>query len=374
MRSKKGWIGILAALMAPSLAWADMHMGKDTRVGIEYRGELTYDDHELQKFTGNEPAKTTEIDLKWIKATLDHDIMDGTSFHFRYAWGREWPYAVSITNVTPAPVPVSYPEYAYLSHKLNDQFSLDLGRMKILQGGYETMNNEFDSLIRSIYTMWGQPFKLYDSAIAVHFHTVGRVPLQLVNDVPAGTTTTGFKGYKTTAHKQPAFILQYWGDFNGSMPLLQYGSYDTGRSNFVALGVGFMKNNVSGWVDYVLDTNKDTADKEHKATNMSLRVSYDMGSVEPFLGYVTTDIKQDPDVDGNTFTGSWVSATNFYTGDFTDNFNAWVLGTYFMKHGKSFRPFFAVIGQGAKMFKDANANSTETRSGMMLKVGVNGKI
>lgn len=412
MRRNLGVIGVVGLLAWPLSGFSmdAAAMAKTVKLGIEYRGNFNYDDHGLEKTTGVTPTKTAEFELVNTKILLEGELAPDTVWKARYLWQTEGKvFAV--------------PEYVFVNRKFNSMFDMDVGRIKILQNGYEGRNAGYDTLIHSLYERFAHPLgglSHYQSGANFNYNVASsRITLQLVNDVTSednlytdvsksgepGNTEyealansgvaqnvataavvkstikqmTLVKDYKSTAHKQPATVLQYWGDFGGVQPLVQYGIYDYTRSTFMSLGIGYVRSNIKAYLDYTSDTRKDTMDNKSTLTNMSFDFAYDLGSIEPFLTYVSTDIKQktlDMKVNPDS-TGMRAS----------DNQSSWALGTYFMKHEKSFRPYFALVGTSGKYAKSFKADmatglgnggnftfASESRSSMSVRLGIAGEL
>lgn len=344
-----------AGLSASALATGDMG---GVKIGMEYRAEVSNNDNKLTKTTNDDATATT---MMWSRFKFKSKFMlnDRTKFKLR-------------VNVTDKEV-----EKAYVHHMINDMISFSFGKMKIMQGGVDIKKQEYDSFIHSLYggsatgANHRSPFDLYGEALALHYTGFGKVSLQLVNDV----VDSGDGTYKNTANKQPAWILQYTGDFNGVKPLFQYGVYDSGNSSFWSLGVCYKMAGLMASLGYTSDSRKNfmTAAEETDTTSvMSFDVSYQVGDmIEPFLSLRQSDVKQGgTDVEHNTanvYNDSGVGTTMT-----DDNQMSWVVGTYFAKHEDKFRPYFAIVGSSAKFQDVADMTKTETRSDMSIKLGVNG--
>ena len=188
MRRKMGLMGVLGMLALPFSAMAmDGGMAKSAKVGLEYRGELTYDDHGTEKVSADaatstaevDPSKTTEIELRVVKLRFDFDLAPMTTFHTRIMWAKE---AADLSEKTQGHKHGLHaiPEYAYLSHRMNDMLAFDVGLQRVLQNGFWQANYEYDTILE-LHTK--DHFAMFEPGIAVHFDTVGRVSLQFLNDV-----------------------------------------------------------------------------------------------------------------------------------------------------------------------------------------------
>lgn len=328
-------------------------MAESAKVGAEFRAELNYDDHGLEKVTGYDPKATTAVQLQTLKLKLGGNINSNTEYKFRF----------NLLNPTTTPV-----DYGYATHWMG-AVGFSIGKMKVLQGGWDNMDNGFRDHIQGPYAK-NLAFDKYEDMIALHLKAAGKVTLQLVNDVQGQWNTT----------EHPTFIIGWQGEFGPISPIVDIGTYDNQKSNWVDVGV---KGNFSGLkagLDVKMDTitAKDTTTgkaKESKdtATSYTLKAGYEIkDSAYPWIYVSMYDRKQDKnDAKINSIT---TDAAGKKTYSFDDNGMAWGVGADFLMLGKGWTPYAAIVSQGGKFAKDdTDVTKEEDKSKMQVRLGMLGE-
>lgn len=334
------------------------------KLGGEFRGELIYDDHGLMKTKGNDPEATTDIAVTAANVTLDGKINPDTDFAFEF-------------NLLGNAQPLTY---GYGSHWFNKMMGFSIGRQKVLQGGFDNINGDFDSHVVGAYAS-NLVYSEYADMIGFHVKAGGDITVQILDDV---------QGDWNTKQKQ-TFVLGWTGNFGPIMPMVNIGSYDNNKSNWFDIGVKTSMNGLTASLDIYMNNSTakatDPADpKKNKelqdtASAYTLNVAYEIkGTATPWFYFSTYDTKEatDSKIAGRAEERKVNSMTTDANGNTTyswdDNGMTWGLGANLHMMGKGWSPFVAIIGQSGKWADPADATKEETKSNMMIKLGALGEI
>ena len=401
IRSKRSIVAgssLMALALSVSASAADsgktniMVGGQSAKLSTMYRSEMLMSDHGMlakgsdHDLGENKPTKTTNIGLNELKMGLDGQLTKDASYSILLDFVRASKGGII--------------EYAKFDWWFTDMVGFSGGKLLINQGGWEFKNSIYSTMINSTYVDSNLPLANAGAGNAAAWQVnvkaggAGAVTLQLTDDVTRPTTDKTGKAISDTkctthancgfnsANKQPAWTLEYAGDFSGIKPLLQFGSYDINHSKYIVVGVGYVGMGLEAYLDYVQDSRmfQQTVGADDKKltdtiTNTSIDLAYTLPNVaRPFLKYTMYNVKDaaedsagQKDLKYNTY------ATVDSNAGLTDNSTNWALGSSFLMVGNHFRPYVALANQGGKFLKNAKDESTESKSTMMYKLGVMGE-
>jgi hypothetical protein len=350
------------------------------KLGGEFRSELTYDDHGLDKAEGYDPDSTSSISVQAANIKLHGKINNETEFGFRF-------------NLLGTSTPL---DYGYGTHWYGKTVGVSFGKMKVLQGGWDNADLSYATHHFTAYRS-GLVFEGYKPMIAVNAKVAGDITFQLFDDV----TTADQGEWNKTTH--PTWALGWAGSFGPIMPLVNLGSYDNNKSRWLDVGVKtemnglaasldfFNRNHVHKYADMAdPEKNKEVADV---GTGIALNVAYELkGTATPWFHFSTYDVKQGTDdeaagapgedvkvnatCDGDAECMSWAKAMDPASDGnhmFNDNASSWGLGAN-INMLKNWTPYLAIVSRGGKFLKAGTADEEESKSQMWVRLGVLGEI
>jgi hypothetical protein len=349
------------------------------KLGAEFRSELLYDNHQLNKEDGAPtPKATTNLEVQTARLKLRGNL------------NKETEYAFRINVLRPAPVAAGGGplDYGYGTHWFTDMFGWSFGKMKVLQGGWDQADGGFRDHAVGVYRASLLPFRDYEAMTAIHLKVAGKLTLQVMNDANQGQgDATNIDASKTVAEwnkgSHPTYDLGWAGDFNGIMPLIDFGAYDNQKSMWFDVGI---KAKLAG-VDASLDFSQNSfahkrADAAGKAkavkdvgTNIALRAGYEVpGVVKPILYFATYDNKQGAD----SVTGAKdlkFNSRNPTTGVKAQNDNGQTIGVSadVLSLGKNWSPYLALVNQSGKWADPKKPDSAKSYSDMTVRFGALGE-
>lgn len=351
------------------------------KLGGEFRSELTYDNHGLDKAEGNDPDATSMISVQAANIKLHGKINNETDFGFRF-------------NLLGNGAPL---DYGYGTHWYGKTVGVSFGKMKVLQGGWDNADGSYATHTYTAYAT-GMVFSEYKPMIAVNAKVAGDITLQLFDDV---TTADGGEWNKT---KHPTWALGWAGSFGPIMPLVNLGSYDNNKSRWIDVGVKTSMNGLAASLDFFnrnhvhkypdpsdAEKNKEVADV---GTGIALNVAYELkGTATPWFHFSTWDVKQGSDDDLGLEDGKTNAECSMVEGDgaaecaamaamvpggdgnhlFNDNASSWGIGAN-INMLKNWTPYLAIVSRGGKFVKAGTADEEESKSQMWVRLGVLGEI
>lgn len=348
------------------------------KLGGEFRSELNYNNNLLKKEDGAPtPKASTTLEVQTVKIKLRGNLNKETEYAFRF-------------NLNPTAKSPSPFDYGYGTHWFTDMFGWSIGKMKVVQGGWDQLDGSYRDHAVGAYRSENLPFSDYEAMTALHIKAAGKVSLQILNDYST-TSATHVGEWNKNAH--PTYALGWQGDFGGLMPLIDFGAYDNQKSKW--FDVGF-KAKLAG-VDASLDVGQnmrthnysDAAGKSKAvtdtSTNIALRAGYEIaGVVKPaiyFASYdnkeganetgipATKDVKFNTTEDASPATATSAAKPAVYKWD--DNGQTIGVSADLLNMGKNFNPYFAVVMQSGK-WADASGNA-KSHSNMQVRVGALGE-
>lgn len=374
-------IGVSITGMAlANVAWAQetnvTTLAKSVRLGGEFRSEFIYTDNGLTKREGYSPKATSEFAVTAANVLLQGSINDNTEYAFRF----------NLINTDPTQSPL---DYGYGTHWFNKMVGFSVGKMTVLQGGWDNIDAGYRNHIVGAYAE-NLAYPRYDNMLALHLNVAGRLSLQLVNDkvVKPGVETGA--SWNQTAH--PTWVLGWMGEFGPIKPLIDIGSYDNNKSRWIDVGIKTEMNGLMATLDYhnqsVVGKEEDPADatKTLEPTNelsaITVKVAYEMKNLmTPWVYFSTFDNKQasesklglkdikynpTPDADDLNDSSKYM---------FSDNGMSYGIGADFAMLGEGWNPFIALVSHSGKFLDTSKAgDETVTRSELQVKIGVLGGI
>lgn len=364
-------VSLVGAALASSASAQDANVttgSKSAKLGGEFRSELTYDDHGLQKTDGFKPDKTTTIAVQAVNVKLSGWVNNDTEYGFRF------------NLLSPAKGVV---EYGYGTHWFSKMVGFSFGRMRVHQGGWDNMDGSYRTHVTGVYGD-NLAYRSFDDMIALHVMAGGKVTLQILNDV---TTATG-GSWNKSAH--PTWVLGWMGEFGPIKPLFDIGSYDNNKSRWIDVGIKTEMNGLFATLDFynlsAVDKAVDTSGKAKEATDVAtsitLNVGYEVkGSVTPWLYFSTFENKQADDdklvparKDSKVNSASTDPATGVTSYGWEDNGVVYGVGVDIHSMGKGWTPYVALTSRSGKFPKATDPTKEETKSEMQVKIGVLGEI
>jgi hypothetical protein len=337
------------------------------KFGYELRTGATYDDKGFQKVDGApDPSKSIAFNVERAKLKLTGDLTQNVSLYIR-------------SGLSPA---ANVLDYAALTVKLTDIFSVTAGRSRFLMDGWEYyyLNSDYVGSVTPFLS--GKTAimpQIAATALEVHAKLAGTVTLQLTDDAvmvknAAGTRASG--GHFTETSKQPAINLQWMGDLGAIKPIVQWGSYDTNHSMHYGLGVAFKQDMLFAWFNYAADNQvrKVTSDKNETdiRTNISFHAEYQVGDYKPFVRGLLFDVKQG----GTDLKANTAATAKDLSADIDDNLTNYTVGLQYMGWGETFKPYFGYVAHMANFYKDraSGMDDNSSKSQSLIKLGVMSKL
>ncbi len=332
-------------------------LAKSMQLGLEYRAGIVYDDKGLDKQEGVDPSSETLVTLNVARLRLKGSLTDNAEYYFRYDMG---------TNKM---------QFAKVTWWMTDLIGLTVGRDKAKQNGWETYNLGYATLVGSHYSAL-LPFSIFVDTVSLHAKVAGTLTLQLLDDQIVDDSQRPAGEFNKT-RKQPAFVLEWLGEFGGIKPLVQIGSYDLNHSMYVTLSGAMSMGELDTSLTLVQDLRKspDPTDPKKELTDTYTSIaadgSYALGKYRPFGKITYMDVKQDTNAKGNSV---GVNTQGDPTFAFDDNGIEVNLGVFGPEQGKIVRPYVAMAYEAGTFYKLTAADKTEGKSKTSLYFGIAGEL
>lgn len=352
------------------------------KLGAEFRAELNRNDHGFQKVDGaKSPSATTTLGVQTMKVKLSGKLNKDTDFAFRFN--------LFDPDATKGPVDGSPLDYGYGTHWFTEMFGMSMGKAKVMQGGWDTIDDSFRDHWSGAYKDHLAFYK-YDNMIALHLKVAGQLNLQVLNDKTKDGTDANFAGKKNgktqgewgkTQH--PTFALGWLGKFGAISPIVDLGFYDQQKSRWADVGVKAEMDGLTARFDLrntsvsnaVPDSSGKDKSKEDVETAYTLYVGYEVpGVVTPFVYYSAYDNKQY--ADSATGKKDWKgnsAAAPTDSPNFDDNKQVMSIGANVGVLGKGWTPYLAYTQVSGKFYKGAASDATETKSEGQVHLGILGE-
>lgn len=359
-----------AALMIAASAHAqegavNVTTGAETaKLGGEFRAELKYDNNQLYKETGYTPKAATTLDVNTAKVKLKGNLNKETEYAFRF-------------NINPTATSPSPFDYGYGTHWFGETFGWSFGKMKVVQGGWDQLDGGFKDHAVGQYRAKNLPFADYSEMMAFHVKAAGKLSLQVLNDYTK-TSADPNRVAEWNSGTHPTYALGWAGDFNGIMPLVDFGTFDNQKSRWFDVGIKAKLAGVDASLDFGQKTvghkvvkasdPKKNDNKQDTATNIALRAGYEIaGAAKPWLYFSTYDNKQHTkDVKGNKVVEATATSPASY--GWKDNGQTIGVGADLLSMGKNWNPYLAVVMQSGK-FLDATGDKATSHNNMQVRFG-----
>ncbi len=362
-------LGILM-LSAAALAPADVPVQTDAaalRVGAELRAEALYENHGLEKEPGTTIHPSTAFEIQHAAVVLDGKLPPEDT---DVAFGFDLLHAAS------SPL-----DYGYVTHWFGRVVGVSLGKMRVLQGGWDNASYEdFTAHAKGFYA----DNLVYDAnapMAAVSLRAAGLLTLQFLNDKVVGRDAVA--SWSKSAH--PTWAFGWRGDFGPITPLLDVGSYDNNKSRWVDAGVKTKMNGLTGTLD-LFNKNQVTRHttgtgkilpKADVSTGMTLSVAYEiMGAATPWFYFSTFDDKQGDDRDlgikDHEFNTTRDASARVSYDTWDDNGQVTGVGINLNALGKGWTPYLALVSRSGKFENQKRPNEAEDKTELWVRFGVLG--
>lgn len=331
------------------------------KLGGEFRAELNYDDHGYEKVDGGEsPDATTSIQLQRVAIKLHGNINKDTEYGFRF----------NLLNPVTTPV-----DYGYGTHWFTKSMGFSIGKMKVLQGGFDNWTGDYTAHATGVYAE-NLAFAEYEEMIAMHLKMAGDIRVQLLNDKVIGTDADA----QWNKNTHPTWVVGWMGEFGPIKPMVNIGSYDNNKSRWIDIGVATEMSGLAASLDIYsknhVNKSADSAGKTKEVADdgmgLTLNVGYEIkGTATPFFYFSSWDNKQGT----NDATGAEDVKVNTTNADgsmeWNDNGQTIAVGSNFHMMGEGWTPFAAIVTQSGKFME---GTEEKTKSNMWVRLGVNGEI
>lgn len=337
------------------------------KLSFKFRFQITNNNNLVLDSETNKAIETSLMDFKVVKFGYRKKLSQRTDIELEL-------------NLTEARTE-NFVETLKIEFRPIRMMQVKAGLGRILEGGYEHINNDYSLNLISLYVAEHMPFTSgFGPVVEFHTKAFGDLTLQITKDVTnvsEDENTNGFP-YFSNQQKQPAAIVQWLGKFGRIIPLLQLGTYDINHSSFGCFGASFQLANLKATFDHTIDNRNEkvvvvTEDLpiplNHRYLNSSFKISYKLkDKITPFLRYNQFEVVQPTDTALNR--SDRKGNSNLTTWD--DNQVSWQVGVTADKWGKGFRPYLAA-GQTSGTFLTPNGeNETEEKTNTLYYVGVSG--
>jgi hypothetical protein len=249
-----------------------------------------------------------------------------------------------------------------------------IGKMKVHQGGWDQAENGVSTHVQGNYRRH-MVFSPFEPMLAVSLSTLGKISLQLVNDV-----TTENKGqWNEGNHLTP--IVSWFGKLGVLAPVLAYGSYDNNKSYWIDLGIKANFGSFLGRIDTKFDSYSNKVKEAgllknyaDKSTSISVNLEHTIETVaKPWL-YVsnfervqyTSKVANKRDSEVNA-SNSNASRKTIYALD--DNALTVGTGVDLLSFGNQWTPFVAWITTFARFAPSSNPAASEMKTQSTLSLG-----
>ena len=341
--------------------------GQSPKVGFEYRAGITYDDGKLQETDDVDAKSTTDIDLEYADIVVEGAAAPNVNYRFAYSLvGSEIAAGV-------------------VDYKFNDMVAFNIGYDTAIQGGW----NFKDSCTTYAHTegpaacAYSAPLSGAVNYAGVSLALAGTLKIAAMNDVANasvaknedekrdGINESGSSaGYKNEDQDTQAVAIEWTGNFDGWMPLVQLLNYDRSNSMAISLGVKGEVAGLSLMANYITDNRKNfvTDPKDGEIDNhtaIDVHVGYAVAGFTPWLAYHQMNVKQ-----GGT--DAKTNSMNTETGEYewNDQAQSISVGVNCTAISTAYVPYLTVNSQSGKWME---ADKEETKSNMVIKAGVMGK-
>jgi hypothetical protein len=342
--------------------------GADANLKLDYRAALTHEDNQMTKVTGApKPGSTSSIGLQEIGLNLFGKINDSADFDFKYGF-------VSSELL-----------WGHVTLKANEMISVRMGSDTTNIGGWENIQWVIDQPYQSTFLSHMLPLAATADLVDIMVDSgFGIVSLQFTDDANGFYNKKHNKGRK----KQPTWLFEYTGNFDGIMPLVQYGQFDSNHSNIWTVGVAADIAGANVALDYTTMTvayRDEAANKEQSdvTTAAAFMAGYDVGGFKPWVKYTMHDVKQagtDAKANANqvpsetdaTQMRDAVSSEDYHAALANDNGSTMGLGVHVTQWGEGYIPYVQYVTHSGKFLKAGSADQTETKSDTHIEVGILG--
>jgi hypothetical protein len=360
-------VGInLFMFAAAPFAWAESQVkspsGSATIEG-DFRASMIHRDNGLAKTTDTTPDAEDSFGVREADLHFNGAIDSKTLYMFEFSLvGADYnsKNASQIANPSSGVTPWDVLKQAHVTHQVGP-ISWRLGRQFVNQGGWDFRRQTHSAHGWGNYT-GHLPFGRYEDALTLMADGVGEWSVQLLNDL---ITSDVDSGATWNQKKHPTFVAAYRGQFGAIEPLVQFGTMDNQKSNWLDLGVRASVSGLVATLDYsrvswgvkTTDVDDEVKSEDQIATSITLNVVFEIrGTATPYLYLSSFDKKQSPE------------DAKVNTRGFDDNAFNWSIGADIDAIGSEhFKPFFTITSNSGE-FEDIDGK-VEVKSEMNIEMG-----
>ncbi len=349
------------------------------------RAEFVYDDQGLTRRPGEsapKPKPTLAPGDPVVTLKLDGRL------------GRSTEYAVAAEMATRSGDLLAY---GYVTHWISRLIGFSIGRMRVMQGGWDQALAGYNRLSRAVYTD-SLVFAPYEDMLALHLNIAGRVTLQLLDDTPVPRAQVPPVAAEVVAGQSLTWVLGWVGAFGPIAPLLDFGSFDHNRSRWFDAGFKTKINALSATLDLYQQTRASKVklpgrpgvvkQPAENLQSVTLYAAYEFPGVITPWGFIASFESDQPRDDQlGLVDRTYNSVRTLEDGSeelvFDDNGKDWGVGMDVPVVGTHWTPFLAVLSRSGR-FQRAGAVAAPgagpqpvklgDRAGIQVRLGVFGAL
>lgn len=343
-------------------------------IGAQYKVELIYHDHGLQKEGDEEQEPTSRLETSAANMFISGKVNKNTKFYFRTRLiDSEQEKLTQKESLVEG----------YVVQEISKSFHLALGKMRVRQGGFDNWNHDFHSHVQGHY-VYSLPFEKFEQAVELRFHSFGDLVLQVLNDI------TKDNGGQWNENSHPTYIMGWRGQFGNIVPGLNIGAWDNQKSYFVDFGIDSRTGRFRLVLDYSYFSfaNKGYENGDAKlmadvATSATLSLKYTVpNTISGFIYYSGFEKRQNQEFHGEDLEVNNTSdklktphgeVTVVERSLWDDNGKIFAVGSEVEIFDHGFIPYW-VIQQSSGDFLDENQTDKVTKTEVRIKIGVWGEI
>ncbi|MFW7379760.1 MAG: porin [Oligoflexus sp.] len=268
-------------------------------------------------------------------------------------------------------------EYAYLDYKVNSALTLTVGRTKERIFGWHRRQTSSLTPVTAAYLSL-KPFGYPDGVQATYKLGNHKFLLQVVKDFfdCNGAQCDSWNELDANGRekqKQPAILSEWIGTFGAIQPLVQYASYDQGKSSTYTAGIRYNTQRFDVYGDYVVDNRVkrgvdagQTRKEENVMTGYVVHGEWNQGKFTPFF-HISSFAYDEFTAPGQTAT----EVNSAYT-QFDDNNMTWGIGSHYNLVNEVFRPYVVLFSKSGDFVDPQDASKSKPMAEMQVVAGVTG--
>lgn len=266
-------------------------------------------------------------------------------------------------------------EFAYISHQTTSALNLTVGRTKErIFGWHRRDTGGLTPIVGSFIGL--KPFDYPDGLQVTYKKGKNQFLVQIVRDFFDCSSDPCESWNQRDAdgqlvQKQPAILAEWIGSFGSLYPLIQYASYDLGKSSTWSAGLRYLNQRYNIHADYVNDSRLkrawdgvEASGEKNTLTAYVIHGVVNMGKYSPFFHFSSFDYDQ------YTAPGTPAIEVNSRYTRFDDNNVTWGIGSHFNKYSDSFRPYVMLVSRSGDFVDAKNPTKSVNLSEMRTILGL----